>query len=140
MDDTALLELMRRAPYWVEATVAPGGAPQAAVIGVVVSDRFELFFDTLGATRKAANLRLEPRMALVMWDAAITVQLEGLADEPTGEELARLLALYFERFPDGRARRLWPDIRYIRVRAAWLRVSDFSADPPQLEECVFERT
>jgi hypothetical protein len=37
--------------------VAAGGAPQAAVVGIVVSDALELFFDTLGSTRKMANLR-----------------------------------------------------------------------------------
>jgi hypothetical protein len=63
-----------------------------------------------------------------------TIQLEGVADEPTGAELERLLELYFVRFPDGRERQKWPGIMYWRVRPAWLRYSDFSVDPPEIVE------
>ena len=92
------------------------GTPQAALVGVVVSDAFEIFFDTLEVTRKAANLRARPHAALVLGrvdaDAQVTIQVEGVADEPGGAELARLKALYFERFVDGR-----PDkSRYRRYR------------------------
>jgi len=55
-----------------------------------------------------SNLRQRPHAAMVLGSAAAgsarTVQLEGPADEPRGEELARLLTLSFERFPDGRER------------------------------------
>jgi len=43
MTRAELLEFMRRVPYWVEASVAPSGAPQAAVVGVIVTDALELF-------------------------------------------------------------------------------------------------
>ncbi|HEX7450933.1 MAG TPA: pyridoxamine 5'-phosphate oxidase family protein, partial [Polyangiaceae bacterium] len=63
------------------------GAPQAAVVGYAVSDDLELVFDTLGSTRKAHNLRRDSRVALVVgWDDDQTVQIEGIADEPCGEE------------------------------------------------------
>src|SRR5437870_2039168 len=98
-----LLRILRRWKYAVEASVAPGGAPQAALVGVAVSDQLELFFDTLGSSRKAANLRKERRVAFVIggWDPdERTVQYEGVADEPRGAELERLKKLYFEVFPD----------------------------------------
>jgi len=41
-----LLEFIRSHTYAVQASVSPSAAPQAAVVGVVVTDRFELFFDT----------------------------------------------------------------------------------------------
>src|SRR5262245_26777842 len=111
-----------RAQKWaVEATVA-GDAPQAAVIGVAASDDLEIVFDTLGSTRKARNLRANPRIALVVgWDDAQTVQLEGVADELTGDDLARLKRVYFAKFPDGVEREAWPDITYFRVRPRWAR-------------------
>ena len=38
-------------------------------------------------------------MALVIgWDDGRTVQYEGICDEPAGNELEQLKALYFERF------------------------------------------
>jgi pyridoxine/pyridoxamine 5'-phosphate oxidase len=131
MDTRTLIAFIRAQPWAVQASVSPDGAPQAAVIGVVVSDSLELFFDTSAASRKCRNLRREPRLALVIgWDQGQTVQLEGRADEPTGADLMRLQELYFTRFPDGRARANWPDIAYVRVRPTWIRYSDFRQDPP----------
>src|SRR5205814_8231963 len=73
----------------VEASVAAGGTPQAAVVGIAVTEALELVFDTVDSSRKCANLRRDPRVALVIgWDEEQTVQLEGRADEPTGDELA----------------------------------------------------
>ena len=127
-----MIEFMRQSKLAVQASVTADGAPQAAVVGFVVSDQAELFFDTSSASRKCGNLRRDPRIALVVgWDER-TLQYEGVADEPTGKELARLKALYFESFPDGRERERWPDIAYFRVRPRWLRFSDFSGSAPSL--------
>lgn len=130
MEDADILALARTCKDAVEASVGPGG-PQAAVVGVVVSDAFEIFFDTSDRSRKLANLRRDPRCALVLgWDEEWTLQIEGTADEPRGADLERLKALYFERFPDGRAREAWPDIAYVRVRPTWIRLSDFRGPEP----------
>ena len=66
-----------------------------------------------------------------------TVQLEGIADEPTGTNLECLKELYFVRFPDGRDRQHWPGSTYIRVRPHWLRFSDFNQSPPAITEFTF---
>ena len=137
MTRDALLRFMRAGRYAVLASVADSG-PQAAVVGIVVTDRFDIFFDTLDTTRKARNLRRSSRVALVLGEvrdgAEVTVQYEGVADEPAGEELERLKALYFERFPDGRDRQEWPGLIYVRVRPAWIRYSDFSSESPEIVE------
>jgi len=129
-----LVAFARRQRYAVEASTAASGHAQAAVIGMAVTDAFELVFDTLESTRKCANLRRDPRTALVVWDEACTLQIEGLADEPAGEELARLKRVYFERFADGPERESWPGITYFRVRPRWARYSDFSGSEPRIVE------
>ena len=106
MNRTDLLSFLRRHRLCVHATGSDSGAPQAAVVGYGVSDDLEVVFDTLATTRKAANLRRDPRIALVVgWDEEQTVQMEGLADEPTGAELARLKRVYFAAYPDVRSAR-----------------------------------
>lgn len=108
--------------------MAEAGAPQAAVVGYAVSDQLELIFDTLASTRKAQNLRRDPRIAIVVgWDAEQTLQLEGVIDEPSGDDLTRLKQLYLAVFPDGVERESWPGISYLRVRPHWARFSDFGA-------------
>jgi hypothetical protein len=135
-----IFSFIDRHPLAVQASTAFSGAPQAAVIGIVATEELEIFFDTLGTSRKAANLRRDPRIALVIgWnlEEARTVQYEGIVDEPSGAELARLKALYFSRFPDGRDRAKWPDIVYFRVRPTWIRHSDFTGPEPRIVELDF---
>ena len=136
-----ILTFVRRHSLGVQASVSADGRPQAAVVGFVVTDHFEVVFDTLDATRKVANLRRTPRCAFVIGGMTAgderTVQLEGIADEPAGADLDRLKELYFARFPDGRDRQRWPGLTYIRVRPQWLRFSDFNQSPPLIAELTF---
>lgn len=119
----------------MQATVSASGAPQCAVVGYGVSDALEIVFDTLASTRKFVNLRADPRIALTIgWDDAITAQVEGVADCPTGAELERIRDVYFVAYPDGRDRLAWPGIQHVRVRPTWVRVSDFTVDPPHIVE------
>jgi pyridoxine/pyridoxamine 5'-phosphate oxidase len=121
-----LLAFLRRHRICVQASASASGAPQAAVIGFAVSDDLEIIFDTIGTTRKMTNLRHDPRVALVVgWDAEQTVQIEGVADEPSGYDLARLKNVYFGVYPDGVERQAWKDITDVRVRLAWARYNDF---------------
>ena len=138
MTRTELVGFLRTYKLAVEATVAADGTPQAAVVGYGVSDELEIVFDTLTTTRKVQNLSRDPRIALVVgWDHAITVQLQGVADIPTGVERERLKAVYFMAYPDGRDREAWPNITWVRVRPTWARYSDFTRDPPRIEELAW---
>jgi uncharacterized protein YhbP (UPF0306 family) len=126
MTKAELVAFIGKQRHGVQASVAAAGQPQAAVVGIAVTDAAELIFDTLSSTRKCANLRRDPRIAFVITDDERTVQYEGLADEPTGAELDRCKAIYFRKFPDGPTRLAWPGITYFRVRPTWIRFSDFS--------------
>ncbi len=136
-----VLEFIRTHSLGVQASVSPLTRPQAAVVGFVVTDDFELFFDTTESTRKAINLRGNAQVAFViggLGDGERTVQYEGITDEPVGIELAELQARYFSRFPDGPQRAAWPGIVYFRVRPSWLRFSDYGTNPPEVTEFAFD--
>src|SRR5665213_845013 len=114
MNLAVLLEFLRKHRLAVQATISPATSPQAAVIGIAISDRFEIVFDTLETTRKAQYLRHNAQGALVIGGLTEgderTVQVEGEADEPTGTELERLKAVYYSTYPDGPARANWPGL------------------------------
>ena len=135
---TELLEFMRTQHLAVEASCAPDGVAQAALVGVAVTDALEIVFDTLDTTRKASNLRASPRVAFVLggWVAGDerTVQFEGIADEPVGAELERIKQAYFAVWTDGPSRASWPGLTYFRVRLTWIRFSNFNRAPPQIVE------
>ena len=133
-----LLAFMRQHRLGVQASVAGGVAPQAAVVGIAVTDRFEIIFDTTTSTRKLQNLRRNPRVAFVIGGPVEgdvrTVQYEGVADEPFDTELARVKAAYYQVYPDGPSRLSWAELTYVRVRPNWIRFSDFGVDPPVIVE------
>ena len=123
-----LLDFLRRHRLGVLSTVTLLGEPEAAVVGIAFTDQLEIVFVTIDSTRKCFNLRRNPKIAFVIgWDHEITVQYEGVADEPKGAELDRLKEAYFIAYPDGRERQKWAGITYFRVRPTWARYSDFNA-------------
>ena len=111
------------------------------MVGIVVTDNFEIVFDTTDSTRKVRNLRCNPRISFVIGGLLEgderTVQLEGIVDEPRGEELMRLREIYFARFPDGRERLKWQGLIHMRARPTWLRFSDFNQVPAEVVELKF---
>jgi general stress protein 26 len=138
MDANDLLEFLRQHRLAVEASVSATSGAQAAVVGIAVTDRFEIVFDTLSSTRKAENLRRNPKLALVIGGVIEgeerTVQYEGIADEPSGVELERVKRAYYGVYPDGPSRLSWPGLIYVRVRPTWIRYSNYSVDPPEIVE------
>lgn len=136
-----VLTFMRTHSLGVQASVSATHCPQAAVVGFVVTDAFEIVFDTLITSRKAVNMRRNQRCAFVIGGLndgdERSVQYEGMADRPKGGELERLKELYFARFPDGRERQYWPGLIYLRVKPRWLRFCDWNQRPPVIEEFEF---
>src|SRR5690348_11181932 len=137
-----LVEFMRANPLATVATISADGAPEAAVVGVAASDKLELVFDTLDTSRKFLNVKREARVAAVFGAAGAyrsghhderSLQYEGVADVPSGEELTRVQeSIYFKQFPDGRARMKWAYIAYVRVKPSWIRYSDYNVSPPRI--------
>lgn len=136
-----ILKFMQSQSLAVQTSVSPSGSPQAAVVGIVVTDTFEVVFDTLDSARKVHNLRNNPRTAFVI--GGLTegdercVQFEGTVDEPQAGELERVRKVYFAKFPEGRERLKWQRLIHMRATAVWLRFSDFNQTPPEVVELSF---
>jgi len=134
-----LYEFMNAHKLAVLATVAMDGSPQAAVMGIAVTPELEIIFDTLRSTRKYRNLRTNPRVAFVIGgEGEVTVQYEGIAEEPADAELRACKEAYFAKWPDGPQREHWPGMTYIRVRPAWIRYSDFNEASREIAEMTFD--
>ena len=138
MTRSELYDFLRLHRLAVISTINPA-SPQAAVVGIAVTETLDIIFDTLATSRKYANLLADPRVALVVWHDAMTVQIEGVADLPDGTELDACKQTYFEAWPDGPEREKWPDIAYVRIRPRWIRFSDFGQTPACIEELNLAR-
>jgi hypothetical protein len=74
---------------------------------------------------------------VIGWENEQSVQYEGVADEPMGDELAALKRVYFEAWPDGPERENWDGITWFRVRPRWIRFSDFNRASDVVREMTF---
>ena len=129
-----VFDIVRRKRLAVVSTVHDSGAPEAALVGFALTERDEVVFDTLGSSRKAVNIVRRAAAALVIgWENDISVQIEGVARRPQGDDLAYAKAAYFREWPDGRGRENWPDIAYIVVKPRWMRYANY-AGAPVIEE------
>jgi pyridoxine/pyridoxamine 5'-phosphate oxidase len=125
-----IFDIAKSKRYLIVSTVNESSAPEAALMGFAWTQANEVVFDTLSTSRKAVNLARNPAAALVIgWDENISLQIEGEARRPVGDDLASAKAAYFREWPDGRARENWPDIAYVVVRPKWIRYSNYSGVP-----------
>ena len=134
MNRGELIEYVRAQADAVVATIGSGG-PEAAYLAITATDDGELVFDARVSSRKIANLRAHPRLAIVIGGRdGTTLQCEGSADFPTGEERARYAASYVAAFPQFAASLDGDDIVLVRVTLDWARFGDFVASPPVVTE------
>lgn len=115
--------------------LSPEGAPRSALVGIAVSPELEIVFDTVASSRKYGSLLANPAASFAIgWSGEVTVQLEGRAFLPVGDDIQRYQEIYFAAWPDGRDRLSWPGIAHFVVRPSWIRYSDFDQRPPLIEE------
>ena len=134
MERTGVIAFLRRQKFAVISSIGPDGAPHSAVVGVAFTDEGEAIFDTVGSSRKAQDLRRDPRASLVVWEGERTVQMDGRTDEPAGAEREAIVKAYLAVFPDGAERLRWDGITHFRFRARWARDSDFGTQPERIVE------
>ncbi len=81
----------------VVAMVNASGGPEAALVGVAVTDQGEVVFDSLAAARKVANIATKGRVAMVIgWEDDVSVQNEGEADVLAGAEREEYGRVYLD--------------------------------------------
>jgi hypothetical protein len=128
IDRNEILDFIRTRSLAVVSTTSEKLAPEAALVNIAVTDKLELIFYSLQTNRKCINLRRNPRIAAVIgWDGDLTMQYEGIADEPEGAELDQLKSVYAASHSDTEFAMSWPGLTYFRVRPTWIRLSNYGA-------------
>ena len=121
-----LINYVRAQGAGVISTLGPTGEPQGAYLAITATDAGELVFDAKADSRKVANLRRDPRIAVVVGGSdGTTMQLEGTADFPNGAELARVSAAYAGAFPQFADSVGDPAIVFVRVLVNWSAYGDY---------------
>lgn len=129
-------DFIAKYPYAVLSTINAEGRPEAALVGIAVTQDLELIFDTSRKARKFNNLIANPSVAFVIgWDNEQTLQYEGIASQVPKHELDEVHKIYAKVFPDSTDRKDdWRRIAYFRVKPRWVRYSDFNKPETIKEE------
>jgi general stress protein 26 len=140
MTETDLYSFIAGCKYGVLGTTGESGAPQSALVGIAVTEKLEIVFDTVKSSRKYRNLVARPECSFsIGWAGEKTVQYEGVAEELGGGEHQKIyFEAYFKAWPDGPARLSWPGIVHFVLRPKWIRYSDFDRRPPLIQEFTFD--
>lgn len=132
-------EFINRHKLAVIATTNKAGISEAALVGIAVSPKLEIIFDTIKTSRKYHNISRNPQVAVVIgWDNETTVQYEGMAEVLEHDnEAENLREIYYQVYRDGRDRaKSWPGLVHIKIVPKWLRYSNFN-DPVTIKELRF---
>jgi GNAT superfamily N-acetyltransferase len=126
MDRGELIAYVRAQRDAVVSTLGPDGAPQAAYLPITATDRAELVLDARSTSRKIANLRRDPRVAVVVGGRdGTTLQCEGVADLPVGAAREACAAAYLDAFPQFADSLEDDGVVLVRVRLTWARFGDY---------------
>lgn len=135
-----ILDFLRRQKLAVIATVDPSRpTPESALIAFTEDDDLCLYFQTGKHTRKAANLRVNPHVSLVIGlelKDLITVQYEGRAEQLTAAEDLEACKQRFiaKDSPTTEEYFNHPTAIFFKVTPTWIGCSDYSGEKPDVIE------
>jgi hypothetical protein len=135
MEHDAVYRFIQQYRYGVVSSLSAEGVPQSALVGIAVTPKLEIIFDTLRSARKYANLIQHPACSFVVgWGGEQTLQFEGVAKELLGAEREPYLKTYLLAWPECRAHLERPGITHFVVSPTWMRYSDYDQSPPLIKE------
>lgn len=117
-----IVEFMAGYSLCVIATVGQDARPESALVGFSHTEELELIIGTSIKSRKYANLRENPHVAIVIGDEKGEVQYEGdIEILPNGEYRNMVETAHIKKLPGAAEYREDPNQVYMKVRPTWIR-------------------
>lgn len=123
----------------VVSTVSDKAAPESALVAFAEDDQLCVYFQTGRHTRKAANLKQNPKVSFVFGltlDVKMTVQYEGYAAQIANEhDLIKCKQLFVAKNSPTTERYFnHPTAIFFKVLPTWIGCSDYTKDKPDVIE------
>ncbi len=130
-----VLELMKNTKLCILSSIYQEGTPQSALVGFSETPDYELIIGTNKDTRKLRNVLNNPAVSVVIgWDDKKTIQYEGTARVAGNNELEHYQNIVLAKHPHSIIHRNDPDERWIIISPKWIRYTDHTQHPPEIEE------
>ena len=113
--------------------------PESALVDFVMTDGFEIIFNTYTTSRKYKNLKKNSIISIVVGfgEELKTLQFHGVAKELEGHQVEDVIKKYGSKAGFSRQWKI-KDMRYFKVKPTWINLSDFSQYPPKEIEFNFK--
>lgn len=134
-----LQQFLHQHQHCVVSTLGPDGAPQGATVAFSENSQLNLIIGTSTSSRKYANLRRDPRIAITITnpEKRFTVQYQGAAHTLTPKEFAAHEKGHFAKLPGSLPFKDVPDQAYLLITPSLIRFSDCSVFPWLVTEFQF---
>lgn len=135
MNKQKIDDFLRKNDLCVLATASKSGKPQAAVLAYVFKDN-SLYVFTEISTRKYQNIVENNQVSVVVggFKDDPTVQLDGTIIELSLGEGIKTKESVLNLHPEWKGYFDSPDGRWFAIKPSWMRYSNFSVNPPEIEE------
>lgn len=129
-------EFLKAIPLCVVSSVKTSQTPSSATVAFSQDAQLNLIFGTSISSQKAQNIKLNTHVSVVVTNEIShqTVQLEGQAKVLAGKELEEYQKIHFAKHPWSAKYKDQPDQCWILIKPNWLRLTDISKNPWQVEE------
>lgn len=135
-----ILEFLRKHQVGVVSTIhANGQGTESALVGYAEKDNLEIIFGTSDQTRKYGNILKHPHVSFVTgWSSKTgSIQYEGVAQELTKEEVAKIAPIMIAKNVDNRKFITAENQIYFSIKPTWIRFLDNAGNPPDVYEITF---
>ncbi len=121
----------------VISSIGANGFPESATVGFSEDENFNLVLGTSKLSRKAQNIQDNHKVSVVIgtdFSKRQTVQIEGSATVLNGDGLIHYQEIHFVKNPYAKNFKNDPNFIWIIIRPTWIRYTDITQSPWQVEE------
>lgn len=115
------------------ATASLQGKPEAATIGYVADEMYNLYFESFPKYRKYQNIKSNPKVSIVITTQEMDIQMDGAVSELSGDDAESAKQKIIEKRGKGSGYLFAPDVLIFKFTPSWIRVLVDRHYPPTYE-------
>lgn len=135
VNKNTVLEFLKKNDLCVLSTASKSGKSESAVMAFTVKDNFMLLMNSEEKTRKIKNILENPQVSVVIGGLKNdpSVQIDGEGKIIEGDQAIEACEYMLKVHPELKDYGIEKG-KFISITPNWLRWSDFTQNPPAIEE------
>ncbi|HPJ16710.1 MAG TPA: pyridoxamine 5'-phosphate oxidase family protein [Candidatus Woesebacteria bacterium] len=138
IDKKTVLEIVKKNSLCVLSTASPSGKTESAVMAHTVNDNLTVFMSTEETSRKIQNIKANNQASLLIGGLKNdpSLQIDGLATILEGNQKTEAVNFMLSVHPELKDYGIDSGCIF-SITPQWVRYSDYTQNPPTIEEINF---